>query len=263
MKVALVQGNIFWENPGKNILYYDKLIDSVSDDVSLVVLPEAFTTGFTMNAKKLTELADFPVEEWMTDKARETHKIIAGGAFVRENGKFYNRFFWAEPNGQVYYYNKRHLFTYGGEPKIFTPGDRQVIIEKTPFKFNLQICYDLRFPVWSANRYDAIHDEYAYDVLIYIANWPAKRRQAYLPLLRARAIENQAYVLWVNRVGRDGSRIVHSGDTRIIHPSGEVLALVKSHNEGVLEYALSYRELKEFRRSFPVGQDWDKFEILP
>jgi len=262
MRIALIQGKIFWEQPEKNLKYFLGLMKKVSPGVQMVVLPEAFTTGFTMNVKKLSRLASFPIEEWLADKALEINKIIVAGAFVQEQGKFYNRMFWVEPNGTVYHYNKRHLFTYSGENRIFTPGKRQVIVQKQDFKFHLQICYDLRFPVWNANRYDRRTDAYAYDVLLYIAHWPARRKNAYLPLLRARAIENQAYVLWVNRVGRDGSRHVYSGDTRIIHPSGQVLALVKSHNEGILEYDLSYKELQKYRENFPVGPDWDDFRII-
>jgi len=262
MNVALIQGKIFWEQPERNAAYYEKMLDRLSPSTQVVFFPEAFTTGFTMNLKKLHQLTSFPVEEWLLEKALEKNVTIGAGAFVHEDGKFRNRFYWVEPNGRVEYYDKRHLFTFGGEPHIFTPGNKRVTVEKEGMRFNLQICYDLRFPVWCANRYEPRERRFDFDVQVFIANWPAKRKDAYLPLLRARAVENQAYVIWVNRVGRDGHKMVHSGDSRIIHPSGKVLALVKSNNEGILEYQLSGKELRKFRESFPVAPDWDKFEIL-
>jgi predicted amidohydrolase len=261
MKVSLIQGNIVWESPKENIRYYSEMIKKVSKLSKLVVLPEAFTSGFTMNPTVLSHISTFPVLDWMTEKAFETNKTIAGAAFVKEGDKYFNRLFWVNPDGSYTYYDKRHLFSMGGENKIFTPGNKRVIVELEQFKFNLQICYDLRFPVWNANRYDKERKEYEYDVLLIVANWPAKRKNAYLPLLRTRAIENQSYVLWVNRIGRDGSKTIHSGDTRIIHPSGQVLATVKSNHEGILEYDLSKNLLKEYRKEFPVGPDMDDFEI--
>jgi len=261
MKIALVQGNIFWENPERNAAYYEKMIKRTSPATEIVVFPEAFTTGFTMNASRLPQLTAFPVDEWLAEKANTYRKVIVAGAFVRDNGRYYNRLFWVQPDGTVYHYDKRHLFSHGGENRIFTPGNRRVTISYGDLRFNLQICYDLRFPVWCANTYDRASDTYGYDVQIFVANWPAKRRHAYLPLIRGRAVENQAFVLWVNRVGRDGNYMIHSGDTRVVHPSGEVVALVKSHTEGILEYDLDPKEITEFRRNFPLGPDWDEYLI--
>ncbi len=261
MKIALVQGKIYWENPRANLDYYDKLISQVSDHSRVIVLPEAFTTGFTMNINKLSDIISYPVLDWMVEKAYEINKTIVGSVFVKENGHFYNRLYWVNSDGSYQYYDKRHLFGLAGENKIFTPGTRRVVVQQDGLNFNLQICYDLRFPVWSANKYDKKSRTFDYDVLIYVANWPAVRKNAYLPLLRARAIENQAFVIWVNRIGRDAYMNTYSGDTRIIHPGGKVLATVKSSNEGILEYDLSLKELEAYRKKFLFGPDMDDFEV--
>ncbi len=261
MKIALIQSDIKWEDPKTNLNLLSKKIKSVTFNTQLVILPEAFSTGFTMNLTKLPELSAYPVLDWMQEMAVQTGMTIAGSTFVMENGKFFNRFHWVSPDGSYFYYDKRHLFSHAGEDRIFTPGSKRVIVEKGGFRFMLQICYDLRFPVWSANRYDKKENRYEYDALIYVANWPSKRKNAYLPLLRARAIENQAYVIWVNRVGRDIYGVKHSGDSRLIHPSGQVLQTAKSHSETKLEASLSRNELKEYRENFPLGPDWDDFII--
>ncbi len=261
MKIALVQGNIVWEDVKRNLIHFTDKLSQVSERVSLVVFPEAFTSGFTMNPHKIQSVSTFPVLDWLMEKAFEFNKSIAASAFVKEKNKLYNRMYWVNPDGTYQYYDKKHLFSHAGEDQIFTPGNKRVIVEKQGFKFNLQICYDLRFPVWAANRYDRFKKEYEYDVLLYVAHWPAKRKNAYLPLLRARAIENQSYVLWVNRVGRDGQKNIYSGDSRIIHPDGKVLATAKSNNESVLEFDLNLKELNDFRMSFPTGPDMDEFTV--
>jgi predicted amidohydrolase len=261
MNIALIQAKIEWENPGKNFARFEEMINRVGRNVNVVVLPEAFTTGFTMNQKKLYRLASYPVLDWLQEKAFEKQKTIVAGAFVKENDRLYNRLFWVNPDGSYYYYDKRHLFSIAGENDIFTPGNRRVIVNHGALKFNLQICYDLRFPVWSANTFDKKTKTYLYDVLIYVANWPQKRKDAYLPLLRSRAIENQAYVIWVNRVGRDATKTIFSGDTRIIDPGGKTVAIVKTHTEGIVEYRLSKQLLEDYRNEFPVAWDWDNYEI--
>jgi len=260
--IALIQPHIVWENVDANLEQADKLLEGLSEQSEIVIFPEAYTTGFTMNPHYLEQLHNMPGLSFFINKARELQKVMVVGLFVRDEGRLYNRYYWINPDGSYVYYNKRHLFGAAGEDQFFTPGDSHTIVSYEGIKFNLQLCYDLRFPVWSANRFDPISGQYDYDVLIYGANWPEKRKQIYLPLLRARAIENQAYVIWSNRVGRDKHHILYSGDSRVVHPLGNVEVTLKAHQQKVVEYALDLSQVTQARQEMPVGKDWDRFNIL-
>jgi len=262
LHIALVQPNIVWENPEANIDLAEKLLARISPPTEIIVFPEAFTTGFTMNQNFLDNLEKVPGLDYFRSKAKEMAKNIIVGLFAREDGQLYNRYYWINEDGSYIYYNKRHLFSAAGENNIFTKGTDPLIVRYEGFRFQLALCYDLRFPVWTKNRYDRDTGQYAYDFLIYGANWPEKRKNIYLPLLRARAIENQAYVIWSNRVGRDKHYELFSGDSRVVNPLGQVEITIKTHQERVEEYRIAIEKLKEIRQKMPVGKDWDLFEVF-
>ncbi len=261
IKIALIQSDIVWQDTGANLRKYDRILTNPEADSPLVILPEMFSTGFTMEVEQLEKPVGKQAFEWMRDKSVSLQKTITGSVLTEENGRYFNRMYWMRPDGSYAYYDKRHLFHMAGEHRVMTGGNERRIVKYGDWKFNLQICYDLRFPVWSKNRYDVHSDEYEYDVLVYIANWPEVRRQAYLPLLQARPIENQCYVIWVNRTGEDGNGISHSGDSRVIDPYGKIIAQLDAHQEGILDARLDGAKLQHFRNKFKVGLDWDNFEI--
>jgi omega-amidase len=259
LKVLLVQCDIIWEDVQKNLSMFDQKFIQIDDHSDLILLPEMFSTGFTMNAEKFAEPEDGLAVSWMKQKAKELSGIIAGSILTEENGKYFNRMFWVKPDGTFDYYNKRHLFSMAGEQFKMSQGQEKRVISLNGWNFNLQICYDLRFPVWSKNTF--IENKFEYDVLVYVANWPEVRNNAYKALLIARAIENQAYVIWVNRVGFDDNRIYHSGDSMMVDPSGKIFAQAAAGKEEIVQATLSDQVLDEFRNRFRFGQDWDKFTI--
>ena len=256
--IHLVQPKIHWESPKRNLELAAEFLEKANRTADMIIFPEVFTTGFTMNETFLKAYDHAPAVDFFAGKAQIMGMQILVGLFARENGRIYNRLYWFKPDGTFSYYNKRHLFSLAGEDKLVTPGsDEPVTIKWEGLRFRLNICYDLRFPTWSVNRWNPKTGEWDYDVLIYVANWPEKRKDAYLPLLRARAIENQAYVIWVNRVGRDKSNLLHSGDSRIIGPDGHVEYTVKSHQERLGFYVLDRNKLDHFREMFPFHRDWN------
>jgi predicted amidohydrolase len=196
----------------------------------------------------------------MRNKAEKFNCVVTGSILTKENDRFFNRLVWMKPDGTYNTYDKRHLFRLTNEQLHFDAGSTKLITEINGWKICPLICYDLRFPVWSKNKY--INDAYEYDVLIYIANWPEIRSYAWKSLLIARAIENQAYVIGVNRVGKDGNNIVHSGDSMIIDFAGKALSDIQAHTESTLTLSLSVAELNSSRKHFPIGLDWDKFKII-
>jgi len=196
---------------------------------------------------------------WLREKAKKLNCVLAGSLLIRDKGKFYNRYVWINPDGSYDHYNKRHLFSMAGENKTMSAGKELRIVQLKGWKIALQVCYDLRFPVWSKNTYN--EEGHAYDILIYIANWPEIRKDAYQKLLPARAIENQSYVVWVNRVGKDGNGVSHTGDTGVFDPSGNSLIMADSGSEQTLHTTLSFDSLMKQRSGFRIGPDWDAFRI--
>jgi len=261
--IALVQADLVWENPKENFNIFDKLLKDVNPETDIIILPEVFSTGFTMNLKNLETPIGKTAFDWLQQKAKQLNKVLVGSALFEENNNYYNRMFWMLPNGEFSYYDKRHLFQMGNEHQVITAGEKRVIIPYKGVNFMLQICYDLRFPVWVKNRYDDKNKKHDYEVLLYIANWPEVRRDAYLSLLKARAIENQSYVIWVNRVGKDNKEINHTGDSQVVDPFGNVLAQMPKNKEGILYADIDLSKLKAFRKDYKVGLDWDKFIIEP
>lgn len=259
LKIVLVQADLAWEEPDKNIKKFDKLISRIKYNPDVIILPEMFSAGFTMNVEKYAEHVDGLSFQWMKKNASLKNCAFAGSILIVEKEKYFNRFFWVNPDGSFEFYNKRHLFSMAGEDQIMTRGQEKKIISYKGWKLNLQVCYDLRFPVWSKNNYTSCgHD---YDVLLYIANWPEIRNEAYKKLLPARAIENQAFVVWVNRVGTDGKGIYHTGDSMVIDPCGKVILQVGPGKEETSTGMLSRQFLDNFRNKFKVGLDWDEYHI--
>lgn len=251
MKITILQQNIAWAEPEVNCSHAGKMI-SENPGSDIYVLPEMFSTGFAVNPKGIAESNGYSLR-WMTRTAKATDAVIAGSVATEENGKYYNRFYFVKPDGKYTKYDKRHLFTYGGEDKEFTAGDERVVVEWKGLRILLEVCYDLRFPVWSRNRGD-------YDIIIYVANWPASRKAAWDTLLRARAIENQCFLVGVNRVGVD--RICsYSGGSAIINAYGETIAYCENSKECSATADIDVHTLSAFREKFPVLNDADAFSL--
>lgn len=248
MKTVILQNDILWADPAGNIRKADAAISS-SPDADLYILPEMFSTGFCTSPEGIAE-SDGATLEWMKKKAAQCGAAIAGSVAIKEDGNFFNRFYFVKPDGDVVSYDKKHLFTYGKEHETFTAGDRRVIVEYLGVRILLEICYDLRFPVWSRNRGD-------YDMIIYVASWPSSRISAWNSLLVARAVENQCYVAGVNRVGTDPSDS-YSGGSVIVDPYGNVIARCQDGIESYSEAEIDMELLEAFRRKFPVLNDADR-----
>jgi len=259
-KIALIQSDIIWENTEKNLENFEKKLADSTGQTDLIILPEMFGTGFTMNVNKCAEKEDGKIVSWLKEQAKIRNCVIAGSVLIEDKGRYFNRMFWMRPDGAYETYDKRHLFRMGNEHKTMSQGIEQKIVELNGWRINLQICYDLRFPVWSKNNFK--DGNYEYDVLLYIANWPEVRRHVYKSLLVARAIENQAYVIWVNRVGNDGNKIYHTGNSMIVDPYGKIISQAEAGKEQTITGMLSIQELTDFRNKFMVGMDWDEFSII-
>ena len=253
MRAALVQFDIAWADPAANRSRLDALLDTLSQ-VDLVVLPEMFSTGFATQPEGVAEASPSATLEWMMAKARTMDSAVVGSIALHEGENYFNRVYFVKPDGSVTSYDKHHLFTYSGEHHRFTRGTERVIVEWRGFRFLLNVCYDLRFPVWSRNRKD-------YDAAIYVASWPSVRQFPWETLLRARAIENQCYVLGVNRVGKDPS-CEYAGGTAAIDPYGATMTACVPGAEQVLVTELDMAVLEAFRAKFPVLVDADGFELI-
>ncbi len=251
LDITMLQADITWEQPAANLEKYQKLLSGVGQS-DLIVLPEMFTTGFTMNPGKMKETMDGPSVNWMRQIASKKNAAVTGTIIIEEAGNYYNRCLWVFPNGSVEWYDKHHLFTMAGEHVHYTPGTERLIVQHRGWRFCPLICYDLRFPVWSRNNED-------YDVLIYMTNWPSARHHAWKCLLVARAIENQAYCIGVNRVGTDVFGKSHKGDSAFIDPKG--FATFFGSSEKVETFKVTYSDLSRFRNVFPVLKDRDRFVL--
>ena len=268
--VTIIQSDLQWEDKAANLSMFEKKIGSVEEATEIVVLPEMFSTGFSMNTEKLAETMEGETVQWMKRVAAENNIILTGSLIIKElaplsskkgdmGEDYYNRLIWMLPNQQYGYYDKRHRFAFAGEDEKYTAGAKRMTTTVKGWKINLLVCYDLRFPVWSRQQIQEAGPEY--DVLIYVANWPERRSIAWKTLLVARAIENQCYVIGVNRVGNDGNNIYHSGDSMIVDPLGEIL-YYKSEEEEVFTITLDKTHLQTIREKFPFWKDADRFRIL-
>ena len=254
MKVSLIQFDIRWEDKHANFAGLSRLLGGVPEGTDLVILPEMFNTGFSPAADAFAEGPRSLTFEWMRKTTLDRGFALAGSYMVTEGGKLFNRWVFISPEGDTFRYDKRHLFAHGGVELNYTRGSERLVLEYRGVRICPNICYYLRFPVWSRNRND-------YDLLINSSNWPEARRDVWLTLLKARAIENQCYVAGVNRVGLDGLDINYSGDSMMIGPKGEIIASAELYRECIVSCEISIEELNEFRNKFPASGDADSFTI--
>lgn len=253
MKIAILQRDIEWCDVRANVHRADAAVDRL-EGVDVVVLPEMFSTGFVMKPEGVAEVDGGESLDWMRRKARERDCALAGSVAVRTDGRYVNRFYFVTPEGGVSYYDKHHLFAYGGEDRSYSCGDEQVVVTFRGVRIRLLVCYDLRFPVWCRNRGD-------YDLALFVASWPSSRVDAWDALLRARAIENQCYVAGVNRVGRDPA-CLYCGSSAVVDPYGKVAAYCGRDAECAAVAEIDMEGLRAFRAKFPVLGDADGFELL-
>ncbi len=254
LNIKLLQLDLAWENPLDNRNKIEKLLSDNPAQADVILFPEMFPTGFTMNLE-LAEPMDGDTVKWMKQMSVSLKSAIGGSVSIRENGKFYNRFVWCSPQGEIITYNKRHLFRMGEEHENFTAGESLTTIVYHGWKIRPFICYDLRFPVWSRN----INNDY--DVLINVANWPAARKEAFEILIKARAIENLCYSVGLNRIGIDGNNIQYSGGSLVADPKGKCLLKPLPEEEIAESISLDYMELIGFRNKFPAWKDADNFKL--
>ncbi len=262
LRTTIIQTKLFWEDVNKNLEKLEEKIEKLSSETDLIILPEMFTTGFTMQSDICFEPPNGLTEKWMTSLARKTGFAIVGSYIVKELNDYFNRLLFVKPNGEKHFYNKRHLFRMADEHNYFTPGRDRLIVKYKGWKICPLICYDLRFPVFSRNKF--INNTYDYDLLIYVANWPSARKSAWINLLEARAHENLCYSIGVNRVGEDGKGISYSGNSNAFNYKGEPL-IDPEFNTNDLEFEetviLSKNEIRSYREKFPAGLDADNFNI--
>lgn len=264
LAISLIQPDIIWEDKVANQLQYNKMIESLDGKKEIVVLPEMFSTGFSMAPTRLAETMDGPTVSWMRETAQQHNIILSGSLIIEADGQYYNRMVWMQPDGKYGTYDKRHLFGYGDEDKHYTAGSKRLIVQVKGWKICPLVCYDLRFPVWARQTPPAIKDAEqppSYDVLLYAANWPKKRSLAWRTLLQARAIENQSYVVGVNRVGQDANDIIYGGESSVFGPLGET---VWQASEAAVTHTvhLEKEPLQEARTQFPFLKDADAFLLL-
>lgn len=262
IKLALIQTDLIWENTQANLDKFDTLLQDINDDTDIIILPEVFSTGFALDPSNFEQPVGKKAFNWLKNNAISLNKVLVGSLIFEENKKYFNRMFWMRPDGSFEFYDKRHLFQMGDEHTIMTAGDKPTIVTYKNTKFNLQVCYDLRFPVWAKNNYNKQTDSHDYDVLINIANWPNVRKETYMTLLKARAIENQAFVVWANRIGIDGHTISFSGDSMLVNPLGVIQSQLPENKEGILYTEINPDELAALRKNYKVGLDWDEFKIV-
>lgn len=260
LNIAFIQAGLRWEDPKGNWEHFDQLMTEVPSGTDLVLLPETFNTGFPVDPMKFAESPDGPTMNWMRCKAKALGAVICGTMLLNLDGHYHNSLVWMRPDGSYELYHKRHTFTMGGETAPIEPGEEPLIVELKGWKIKTMVCYDIRFPIWAKNRCQ--NGVYDYDLGIYLANFPEPRIAVWDILLQARAIENQAYYIGVNRIGDDPEGVHYSGDSQIINPKGEVICIAKSDEEAVVPFTLDYEKLQYFREKFPVGKDWDSFRLL-
>lgn len=250
-----IQADLAWESVDANIAHFSSLISSINQEIDIIVLPEMFATGFSMNtnfAKESGEKGLIALKQWAANK----NAALVGSLMIEENNQYFNRMYFVLPTGEFYQYDKKHLFTLAKEENYFSPGRNQVIVDYKGWKIALQVCYDLRFPIWNRRN-----PNYDYDLMINVASWPERRSHAWKSLLIARAIENQAYLIGVNRVGKDASSIDYSGDSVILNPFGQAIQSARVFKEDIIQATLSLEKLQKTRRIFGFAKDADSFEI--
>lgn len=259
LKIAGIQSDIYWHDRAANLAMFEEKIWQLDGQVDLILLPEMFTTGFTKDVGKMAEPMNLDTTKWMRQMASQTGAVITGSIIIQENGLYFNRLLWVDPQGNTQYYDKRHLFRIAEEDAYFALGKKQPIFQLKGWKILPQVCYDLRFPVWSRNRPDK-KGSLDYDFSFYVASWPAARIQAWDILLKARAVENWCYTLGINRIGTDGNNIAYNGHSGLYDFRGDTIAAVGASNH-TLYATLNGEALKDYREKFPAWKDADHFEL--
>ena len=259
LKISIVQSKIIWQDVQQNLDWFEGKLESIVGATDLIVLPEMFTTGFSMENSKLAEAPGGKAMQWMHRMAEKYNAVVVGSIMMNDQGKFFNRLVWMHPSGEAEFYDKRHLFRMANEHNHYTEGTSRLVFIYKGWKICPLICYDLRFPVWSRNRF--INNQFDYDCLLYVANWPEKRSHAWKSLLVARAIENQSYVIGVNRIGNDGNGITYSGDSVVLDFKGEKVSKTERYGERVETVIITKNELDDYRVQFPAGLDADNFTV--
>ena len=255
LNIVGIQSDLAWENPAKNLTFFEQKINTLSKNTDLVVLPEMFTSGFTMNPKKVAEKMDGKSISWMLKMATENNFAICGSLVISEQGNFYNRLVFVHPSGKIETYNKRHSFTLAAEDKVYTSGTEKLIVNYKEWKICPLICYDLRFPIWARNTEN-------YDLLIFVANWPTIRIKAWYTLLKARAIENMTYVIGINRTGKDANNYEYTGNSLIVNFFGEETSKLKNNEVGIIKSSLVKTDQDYNRKKMGFLNDKDTFKIM-
>lgn len=261
LRITLIQSKLHWENIEANLNMFTEKIASISEETDLIVLPEMFSTGFSMKNKEMAETVKGRSVEWMKKMAKQKNCVVTGSLIIEEKKKYYNRLVWMMPNGKFKTYDKRHLFRYAGEEKHYAPGKKRLIVDLNGWKVCPLVCYDLRFPVWIRNKKLNGKGKMEYDLLLFVANWPERRNHPWKTLLMARAMENQSYVAGLNRVGNDGNDVYHSGDSAVINFKGEIISRMPAHEEIAETVTISKKDLQDWRNTFPAWMDADKFRV--
>ena len=254
LHIVGIQADLFWENPVENLAYFEKKINSLPENTDLIVLPEMFTTGFTMNVEKVAEEINGNAVSWMQKMAIKKQIAITGSLIIHENKNYYNKLVFVHPSGKIETYIKRHSFTLAGEDKVYTSGTKKLIITYKGWKICPLICYDLRFPVWARNAEN-------YDLLLFMANWPVKRIKAWDTLLKARSIENMSYTIGVNRTGTDANQYQYSGNSLIVDYLGEELSSLPKNKAGIVSATICKKSQNALREKLGFLNDMDSFSI--
>ena len=262
LRTTLVQCDLRWEDPATNCRQLeDKLADLSLADTDLIVLPEMFATGFTMNSREMAEPMESSLAvDWLRRQAMQRGCVVTGSVAIQEQGDYFNRLVWARPDGELIWYDKRHLFRMAGEHERYAMGEQRVIVELNGFRILLSVCYDLRFPVWLRQQPSA-EEHFEYDAILCVANWPAPRRHPWRTLLQARAIENLCAVIGVNRVGQDANGLDYAGDSMLIDAKGMALVDQPEGQPFIQTAVLDGEELRQFRDKFPAWRDADHFSL--
>jgi len=253
LNITFIQTELFWESKSQNLAHFAQLINDIKEATDIIVLPEMFSTGFSMQPEKFAEHMNGETVKWMLQQAKHKNAAVTGSIIINDDGKYFNRLIWSQPDGKIFHYDKRHLFGLSNEHEHYSAGIKKLLVEYKGWKICPLICYDLRFPVWCRNTEE-------YDLLLFVANWPERRNTAWKTLLQARAIENQSYVAGVNRIGNDGNNIYHSGDSSVIDPMGEVI-FTQADLPFVKTFMLTKERLNFVREKLPFLNDADEFSI--
>lgn len=261
LTVAIIQSDLHWENTEANLANFEEKIWSITEPVDLILLPEMFSTGFSMTPEGLAEVPGLKTHKWLLQMANQRKALVGGSYIVKDGTAYHNRFFMAFPDGSYQTYDKRHLFSLAKEERYFKGGTERLIVEYKGWKICPMVCYDLRFPAWAKNRVDPSTGSYDYDLLLYVASWPKPRINAWDTLLKARAIENQSYTIGCNRVGKDGNDYAYVGHSAVYDYLGESKAFL-ADQEGIIIQKLEKPEQEEFRNKYPFAADSDVFSII-